>query len=494
MGAIHKLDLTADVTHLLVGSITTPKYRYVAKERPDIKVLTPEFIVQVRDVWMAGGEVDVKKYEVECKVKTFEGLEMCLTGFNDMAQRSDMQRTCQEQGARWSADLTKQVTHLIAAKPEGAKYTHAKQWGIAVVGLKWYEDSLIRGMSVDESYYACEIPREKQGVGAFKTTRTSLGKRSREDSQAAKAVEEPGRKKLRKSASMRLGGQSQDLWQSISQHEVQVDNTVMDAWNETNNESQSLRDSIGPGANARHSDATEVIERNDIEEPRGLFAGHFVLVHGFDTARKEKLCHVLANNGAAVVDTLTELEDASGQPFFRSRCLLMPHAQPTKLPTVPPGTILVTEWWVERCLHFKQQLDPDQDSLSQPLQDTLITDFQDLVISSTGFNSVDLRMSAETIKLMGATYEEKLTPSTSVLVCASETMKKEKAYYASKHRIPVVRPEWLWESLRTRSKVPTELYSLDLARYDFGQLSQSTGTPVASDRASGRGAASGVKR
>ena len=31
MGATHKLDLTGEVTHLIVGDIDTPKYKYVAK-------------------------------------------------------------------------------------------------------------------------------------------------------------------------------------------------------------------------------------------------------------------------------------------------------------------------------------------------------------------------------------------------------------------------------------------------------------------------------
>ncbi|KAI5367731.1 Putative BRCT domain-containing protein [Septoria linicola] len=499
MGAVHKLDLTSDVTHLLVGCINTPKYKYVAKERPDIKVLSTEFIVQAREAWIAGEQVDVKKLEDDFKMKTFSGLEMCLTGFNDVAQRKEMEQTCLEQGARWSADLTKQVTHLIAAKPEGAKYTHAKQWGIAVVGLKWYEDSLLRGMALEESYYACELSREQQGVGALRTMskRTSLGKRGREDSQTAAgagAGEELGRRKLRKSASMRLGGQSQDLWQSMSQHEVHVDNTVVDAWGETNDESQTLRDSIGPGAGAQHSHATEAIDRHDPKERHGVFAGHFVFVYGFDLVKTEKLRSVVSLNGATVVDNITELDKASGPPFPGTRCLLMPHAQPTRLPEVPSGTILVTEWWVERCLHFKQQIDPHLDTLSQPMQDRLVEDFVGLVISSTGFNSVDLRMSAETIKLMGGSYEEQLGSSTSVLICASEPMKKEKAFYASKHKIPVVHPDWLWESLKSKSKVPIEPYSLDLSSYDFSQFSQSVGSPALSGNFPDRRSHNGTRR
>lgn len=83
MGAIHKYDLTSDVTHLIVGSIDTPKYKYVAKERPDVKVVTPAWVEAVRTSWMEGGDTDVEKLEHEYRVPTFHGLRICVTGFDD---------------------------------------------------------------------------------------------------------------------------------------------------------------------------------------------------------------------------------------------------------------------------------------------------------------------------------------------------------------------------------------------------------------------------
>lgn len=83
MGATHKFDLTSDVTHLVVGNIDTQKYKYVAKERPDVKVLLPEWIEAVRQSWMKGGETDVAKLEDDFKVPTFHGLRICVTGFDD---------------------------------------------------------------------------------------------------------------------------------------------------------------------------------------------------------------------------------------------------------------------------------------------------------------------------------------------------------------------------------------------------------------------------
>lgn len=83
MGATIKLDLTSDVTHLIVGSINSAKYRYVAKSREDVKVLTPEWLEALRVIWMEGGDVDVAALEKEYRLPTFYGLKICLTGFDD---------------------------------------------------------------------------------------------------------------------------------------------------------------------------------------------------------------------------------------------------------------------------------------------------------------------------------------------------------------------------------------------------------------------------
>lgn len=83
MGAASKLDLTSDVTHLIVGDVDTPKYKYVAKERPDVKCLLPQWVQAVREAWVAGEELDVGAFEEQYKLPTFMGLKICVTGFED---------------------------------------------------------------------------------------------------------------------------------------------------------------------------------------------------------------------------------------------------------------------------------------------------------------------------------------------------------------------------------------------------------------------------
>jgi len=86
MGGVHKLDLTSDVTHLIVGEADTPKYKFVAKERPDVKCLLPGWIDAVRASWLDCEEPNLEVLEIQHKVPTFFGLRVCVTGFEDCTQ------------------------------------------------------------------------------------------------------------------------------------------------------------------------------------------------------------------------------------------------------------------------------------------------------------------------------------------------------------------------------------------------------------------------
>lgn len=83
MGAEHKYDLTSEVTHLIVGDYDTPKYRYVAKERPDVKVLRPSWIEAIRQLWIEDLYIDISTLEKKHTLSTFAGLKICMTGFDD---------------------------------------------------------------------------------------------------------------------------------------------------------------------------------------------------------------------------------------------------------------------------------------------------------------------------------------------------------------------------------------------------------------------------
>ncbi|KAF9893249.1 Topoisomerase (DNA) II binding protein 1 [Aspergillus nanangensis] len=212
MGATHRFDLTSDVTHLIVGETNTPKYKFVARERSDVAILKPEWIEAVRQSWMQGEDTDIHALGELHRLPTFEGLSICITGFEDMAFRNYIQNTASENGADFRKDLTKTVSHLIARTTEGQKYKFATQWNIKIVTLKWFTDSLERGMVLDETVYHPSLPAEKQGEGAWNRS-TPVVRDKAPDNESSSSNPRP--RKLRRIASAKLGDQNEGIWGDI---------------------------------------------------------------------------------------------------------------------------------------------------------------------------------------------------------------------------------------------------------------------------------------
>lgn len=474
MGASNKLDLTGEVTHLVIGDIQSAKYKYVARERPDIVVLSPTWIDAVRDAWMGGGDVDVEGLEKKHRCPAFMGLKICITGFPDLADRDRISGMIESEGAQYHGDLTKQVTHLLVADAGSAKYRAAKEWGLHTVSRKWLHESMRRGMALDPVYYDPTIPEQEQGKGAYRKeseSRTSLGKRVRDEGPSTSSTNGNGKRKLRRHASKRLVDHSQDMWQDISAADTSiVAPSETDQWTAGDEDSQhDLRRSISRPQVRKSMDAVQTPAITPAPKPEGLFSGWRIVMQGFEKEKTNRLTQYLLPNGAQVVKRLEDLESNEDDEQHSKRCILVPHSQPSQHMHISkslPGTVTATEWWVERCIHYKRIIDPGQDVLSQPLWDLDILGFSKLTVSTTGFTGVDYRQVAEAVKLAGATYQEQLQPTISVLVCGSPTVKREKAYYASKHNIPVVTAEWLWTCLKSRRKPSYDRFKIELPQFD----------------------------
>ena len=474
MGAHHALDLTGEVTHLIVGDSNTPKYRYVAKERPDIIVLDPAWIDAVREVWIDGGDVDSQGLERTYRCPTFAGLRICITGFNDQAERARLASMIQHEGAEYHGDLTKQVTHLIVAQPGSAKHRAARDWGINSVSTKWLEDSTARGMALDPKFYDPTVPYEEQGIGAYRketATRTSLGKRLRDGESQTSATSASSKRKLRRHASRRLEDHSQDMWQDISAADATTvaPSEATDQWMAGDEDSQpTLGKAVAQPQVKQLFDVRQEKDTAVAPKPEGLFSGWCIATEGFEKVKAKRLTQYLEPNGAHMVQGLQDFNSMEEEQY-ENRCLLVPHAQTDQsvsLPHASNGVVIATEWWVERCIHYKQILDPQQDVLSQPLWNLNILGFTKLTISTTGFSGVDYRQVAESIKLTGASYQEQLTPTISVLISGTSTVKKEKAYYAAKHQIPVVTADWLWTCFKSKRKTTMDRFKIELPKYD----------------------------
>ena len=202
--------------------------------------------------------------------------------------------------------MTKAVTHLVAHKTEGEKYKYAMLWGLKTVSLDWLLDGIERGMVLEETLYNPLMPSEERGKNAWlrhAKFNTSLGKRSREDGQSMEAPEAggSGRRKLRRTASNKLGSQNSGIWNDIvgggftksksdnaqlterhaseSPHDVRL----LPSKGKRNNATSSSGAIEPTGKENRRPGAGLDLQTKDSKGFKwGLFNGHRFYLHGFD--------------------------------------------------------------------------------------------------------------------------------------------------------------------------------------------------------------------
>lgn len=462
MGAEHTLDLTSDVTHLLVGDSDSEKYRYVAREREDVKVLLPSFVATLRELWMNHQPINFNMLEAEHKYPTFYGLKVSITGFENQGFRDMLADSIVNHGAIYSGDLTKEVTHLIANKPEGKKYQYASGWGLKIVSIKWYKDSLDRGMQLDESKYHPTQPAEEQGVDAWHRTPVSasqLGKRERTE-----PVEEKRSRKIRRTASAKFGNQHNDIWSNIvgqrpsdvsrpPTRQVQSSETLQDA-RESNTEPM-IRQMPVPAPDEQNAPTGAVASKPPVK--KGMFNNQHFAFKGFDERKSSILRQYLAGH-AGEVHSASELfdhvKDWSGASF-----LIIPHDTAgqhlTRLRTLCSNNItIVTELWLENCISIKSVCSPQDYPLGQPIVPINLPAVANLIVNASGFPQIQVSHIAKVVKQLGAKYEETFTAHTSVLICNSRSTNKQKTEYAQRWKVPVVSEQWLLKMIDSQ-RIPS---------------------------------------
>ncbi|KOS21001.1 S-M checkpoint control protein rad4 [Escovopsis weberi] len=466
LGGVHKYDLTPDVTHLVVGDYNTPKYRHVARERPDVKAMDAHWVHAVAELWKNDDHFDFGALESTHQLRPLEtcGIEaasqedgssaargsllICLTGFGD--QREDIAEKIKNAGGRHTGDLTKSCTHLIAHKPEGKKFTAAKLWGVHTVTLEWLSNSLERGMILEEDKFDPLLPVEEQGVGAWtrnnSPSQTTLGKRSRSAAAgdnssgiANGAAPEEGTRKLRKTASKKLSSQSSHIWGDILGRPGSAE--------------QAAPKDDQPAAQASAGQPTQPLVQRD----KGVFFDCTFVVHGFSQQRAAILEQTISTMGGSIAPSLSHpsITPESKHPQF----LIVPQSsQPDTHPQIPHDKMdIMTEFYVENCLHYKRFFAPDEHILGRPFPLFPIPSFADLTICSAAFTGIELNHVSRSVAQLGAKYEEAFRKTASVLVCKSlGSVRKEKLKLALDWGVPIVPGDWLWQCISTGFLAPIE--------------------------------------
>jgi DNA replication regulator DPB11 len=278
--------------------------------------------------------------------------------------------------------LTKAVTHLIAAAPTGKKYEHARRWGIKIVSIEWLDDSLERGMVLEESIYDPTIAPEERGRDAWNRhafEAITQGKRQREENPT-EAVSQ-NKRKIRRTMSARLGSQQGTMWAEMAsagsaqarqdeQQPVEFD-SVLDA---KPAHIESVSADVTPNPTIEPSKTKIPLpEPTDESHIRGVFRGNLVYVHNFTGSKLEILRTHLESHGARIC---TSPEGLLEEEDLENGYLLIPHDIPedqlSPIPELAYQLQQVTEWWVESCLASKTLVNPVEEPLCRPFRNLAI--------------------------------------------------------------------------------------------------------------------------
>ncbi|OGM48867.1 subunit of DNA polymerase II [Aspergillus bombycis] len=467
MGATLKLDLTSDVTHLIVGETNTAKYKFVARERADVTVLKPEWVEAVRQSWMQGEDTDVRGLEEQYKFPTFAGLCICITGFEDMAFRNYIQDTAVAQGAEFRKDLTKQVTHLVARDTESQKYKFATQWNIKVITVKWFTDSIERGMILEETLYHPLVPEEQQGAGAWNRALPAV----REKDPGNEGSSNPRPRKLRRIASAKLVDQNEGIWGDIvgtgSRGSQQKDDSQLLV-----KRASMVQEAKSFASETTFAEPQEQSNVDKFQRPRqqfseaashrdGFLDGCYFFIHGFSSKQTNVLRQHLSFNGAQLVGSLSEFSRPDIPKRGHGLYTIVPYKMPrNQVPSTDDLAFeceVVTDMWLERCLDAKTLVPPESHIANTPIPCFPIPGLDNMKICSTGVSRIDLLHLSKLVGLIGATYNEYLTPTASVLLCNDPgSANQEKLRHTQEWNVPAVTVDWLWTSIQKAQKQPFE--------------------------------------
>ena len=206
--------------------------------------------------------------------------------------REHLKQTITANGGDFRNNLTMSVTHLIARTGQGQKYQFALEWGIRAVSVKWFEDSLERGMILEEELYNPLKPSEEQGIGAWNRSLPDIAVKRME---APKPVLQRPRK-LRRTASAKLSGHTEGLWTDIVGRNLDTpDQSELDQENGPSDQPFDSEQMIqAPKSFASETTTTEsrgYMTRDttqnpsqaagERDRPSGFFFGCRFFIHGF---------------------------------------------------------------------------------------------------------------------------------------------------------------------------------------------------------------------
>ncbi|SPO20864.1 related to DNA topoisomerase II binding protein [Ustilago trichophora] len=114
LGARVEGNLTEDVTHLIADRPGSEKYRFALEL--GMHIVSPEWILDVREAWLSGEDVDAQDLERKHQLPALSNITICFSALGG-AERRRLVALAQELGATVSDELRFDgtITHLVSA-------------------------------------------------------------------------------------------------------------------------------------------------------------------------------------------------------------------------------------------------------------------------------------------------------------------------------------------------------------------------------------------
>ncbi|XP_053372869.1 DNA topoisomerase 2-binding protein 1-A-like [Mercenaria mercenaria] len=151
MGGNVTRDLTDEVTHLVAGTVGSPKYHVAGSHNKQI--MLPKWVDEVwkKSKLEAVHGSDEQFQDYKCPI--FKGQVITVSGLSS-SERTEAKKLIEKEGGVYSGEMkAKECTHLITNDPKGQKYNFALKWEIHVVRSEWLYESIEKGYCQDEKNY-----------------------------------------------------------------------------------------------------------------------------------------------------------------------------------------------------------------------------------------------------------------------------------------------------------------------------------------------------
>lgn len=303
-----------------------------------------------------------------------------------------MEKTAVAHGAEFKKDLTKSVTHLVVKNTNGEKYKYAMQWNIILVTLKWFNDSIKRGMVLEEALYHPTLPSEKQGVGAWNRSAPAV----KDKVQEHDSLLNPRPRKLRRIASDKLGGQNEGIWNDIvgsgnSEPRGSRTSQQRDDFIKTSRPPLVIQETKSFASETTFPDVQKPPAQSTVQTAAGhadgFLHGCYFFIYGFSAKQVGSvsiawffgtdpiiqvnvLRHHLQFNGAQLVGSLHEFSrpdiPKKGYGLYTIVSYKTPRSEIPSTDDLAFECEVVTDMWLERCLDAKALVPPESHVASTP--------------------------------------------------------------------------------------------------------------------------------